>query len=357
MYRVNVSIQFKKMVLALLGSMVIMILLSIIIVGVGNKNGSILKNNGIINKYSLNKNDIVLKNVKGEANIKVFLSEQDKVVDMSLEDYVRGVVSGEMPAEFDIEALKAQAVAARTYALSHMEQFGGSTCTISKDKGADICDTVHCQVYKTKESRFNDWPKKNAEEYWAKITEAVKQTSGEVITYEGSIIKNPYYFSMSSGKTENAADVFSMDVPYLKSVDSSQDKSLKDFQTIKKYTYSELSNIINSKYPKAGVAPKKLSSQIVIKETTSGGGSVKKVAIGNVIISGPQFREMLNLKSSNFIFKFNSKDIEIITKGYGHDVGMSQYGAGAMAKNGSNYKQILTHYYQGVKIEKIDDIK
>ncbi|MBL4935784.1 stage II sporulation protein D [Clostridium sp. YIM B02515] len=357
MQRVNVSIQLKKMVLAIIGSMIIMILLAVIIVGIGSKSGSIINSKGIINKFNLNNNNIVLKNVKGETNIKVFLTEQDKVVDMSLEDYVRGVVSGEMPAEFDIEALKAQAVAARTYALSHMEKLGGSTCTISKDKGADICDTVHCQVYKTKEGRFNDWPKKNAEEYWAKITEAVKQTAGEVITYDGSIIKSPYYFSMSSGRTENAADVFSMDVPYLKSVDSSQDKSLKDFQTIKKYTYNELANIINSKYPKAGVTSKKLSSQMIIKETTSGGGSVKKIALGSIVITGPQYREMLNLKSSNFTFKFNSKDVEIITKGYGHDVGMSQYGAGAMAKGGSNYKQILTHYYQGVKIEKIDDIK
>lgn len=355
MQRVFITIQLKKAALYLIAAMMLILVLSILIVGIGGKDKNILKKSSDINKYSLDKENIILKNSNKDPNIRVFLSEEKKIVELNIEEYVRGVVAGEMPAEFDLEALKAQAVAARTYGLAHMKQFGGSAC--SSAEGADVCDTVKSQVYVSKEKRFNSWPKSYATAYWNKITDAVNQTAGQILTYDGKLVMNPYYFSMSSGKTENAAEVFAFDTPYLKSVASEGDKDAKNFESSKEYTYTNFASIINSKYPKAEVSSNKLKNQIKITEWTSGGGSVKKIKIGKIEITGPQFREMMELRSSNFKINFNSKDIQIICKGYGHGVGMSQWGAAAMAKGGNNYEKILTHYYQGVKIEKIDSIK
>lgn len=351
MQRVFVVVELKRIFLFIFITITFIIALSIFVVGIGNKSGKI----GETKQYKLNNEDILLKDIKGEPKVKVYIKDEDKIVEMDLEEYVRGVVSAEMPAEFDIEALKAQAVAARTYVLSRMKDLGGGGCSIGK--GADVCDTVHCQAYLSKEDRFNSWARKSAAEYWSKITEAVKETAGEVLTYDGKLITSPLYFAISSGRTENAAEVFSGDNPYLRSVDSSLDKTVKNFQITTSYTYSRLASLINSKYPGAGVSTKKLKNQISIIERTSGGGSVKKIKIGSITITGPEFRQLLNLRSSNFQIEFGSKEVKITCKGYGHGVGMSQWGADAMAKNGSKYDQILTHYYQGVKIEKIGNLK
>ncbi|WP_127837043.1 stage II sporulation protein D [Clostridium prolinivorans] len=351
MQKVIIFNHVKKLFISISIVITFIIILSISVVGIGNNNSSIDK----LKNYELKNDDIILKNNNKEYKVKVYITKENKIVEMDLEEYVRGVVSAEMPAEFNIEALKAQAVAARTYALAHMEEFGGSSC--SNGKGADLCDTVHCQAYLSKEERFNGWKKSSAAEYWSKITKAVSDTAGEVLTYDGKLVMRPFYFAISSGRTENAVDVFSGDSPYLKSVDSSLDKKLKNYESSTEYTYSKLANIINSKYPNAKVSKNKLKNQISILERTEGGGSVKKIKIGDITITGSDFRSMLDLKSSNFQIAFNSKVINITCKGYGHGVGMSQWGADAMADTGSNYKEILTHYYKGVNINKIDEIK
>ncbi|MCM8709742.1 stage II sporulation protein D [Clostridium sp. SYSU_GA19001] len=348
MQRIFVIVPLKRIFLFIFIAITFIIALSIFMVGIGNKTGE-------IKQYNLNNNDILVKDIKKIPKVKVYMEKEDKIVEMDLEEYVRGVVSAEMPAEFNIEALKAQAVAARTYVLSRMKELGGSGCSIGK--GADVCDTVHCQAYLSKEERFNSWAQKSAAEYWGKITEAVNETAGQVLTYDGKLVTSPLYFAISSGKTENAAEVFSGNTPYLRSVDSSWDKTVKNYQAITSFTYTNLANLINDKYPESKVSSKKLKSQISIVERTSGGGSVKKIKIGNITITGMEFRQMLNLRSSNFQIEFGLNAVKITCLGYGHGVGMSQWGAAAMAKNGSKYDEILTHYYQGVKIEKIDNIK
>jgi stage II sporulation protein D len=209
----------------------------------------------------------------------------------------------------------------------------------------------------SKERRYSDWLKKDADIYWNKITEAVMNTAEKVLTYEGKLVMDPFYFSMSSGKTENAVDVFAYDRPYLRSVESSGEKSVRDFETTAVYTYDKLASLINTKYPKSNVSSKKLKSQLSIRDRTSGGGSVKSMKVGGVTLTGRQFREFLELKSSNFKIVFNSKNIQVVSMGYGHGVGMSQWGARIMAKEGSNYEEILTHYYLGVKIDKLENIK
>jgi stage II sporulation protein D len=351
MQKIYVNFHLKKIILTMLALMILMVVLSALVVGLGS---GMEKKSDSVSEYSSDSENIQLKNNKADAKIKVYLSKENKMVDLDIEEYVRGVVAAEMPAAFDLEALKAQAVAARTYGLAHMEQFGGTKKPSAK--GADVCDTVNSQVYMSKEESMSKWKKEDAIKYWNKITDAVNQTSGQILTYDGKLVMSPYYFAISSGRTESAAEVFARDTPYLKSVESDGDKEVKNYQVSTKYSYAQLAKTINSRYTDAKVAASKLKSQISILERTSGGESVKKIKLGNVTITGSQFREMLNLRSSYFNIKFYSKEVEIICKGYGHNVGMSQWGAGAMAKEGRSYIEILTHYYQGVKIEKIENL-
>lgn len=351
--RVFITIQFKRVIFFMMFFLITIIVLSVFLVGFGAKKGTEGSSTGI-KEYKGNNGDIVFNNSKETPNVRLYLSAEDKIIDINLEEYVRGVVCAEMPAEFGIDALKAQAVAARTYALAHMESFGGTKCKYAK--GADLCDTINSQVYMSKEKRMSEWKKSSAEEYWSKITQAVNETSAQILTYDGKLVMDPFYFAVSSGKTENAAEVFSVDRPYLKSVVSQGEESSPKFKSSKSFTYSELANKINSKYNKAGLSASKLKSQIKIIDKTSA-GSVMHIKVGNLTITGDDFRGVLGLDSSNFSITYNSKNIVINSIGYGHGVGMSQWGAGAMAKSGSNYAQILTHYYQGVKIEKIEVLK
>lgn len=350
MQRVLITLKLRKLIIYYILSILFVFIFCILIVGIENKAQN--SKDGIY-KYSLNKEDIILRKDNKTPSIKVYLSKENKIVDMNLEEYVRGVVCAEMPAEFGIEALKAQAVAARTYALAHIERYGGTKCTDAK--GADVCDTVNSQVYMSKEKRFSLWGNNSAVGYWNKITDAVNQTEGEILTFNDKLVLEPYYFAVSSGKTESAIEVFSSDEPYLKSVSSPGEEVAPNYKSSKKYKLAEFVKIVNSKYSKANLSLKNFKNQINIQEKTSA-GSVKKIKLGNITISGADFRNMLSLNSSNFKIIFTNKDIQIDCFGYGHGVGMSQWGAGIMAKSGNNYEQILSHYYQGIKIEKIENL-
>lgn len=348
------TIQIRKLLLCIVFFSAFIIILSIFIVGIGSKGGNIKGEGKGTDKYSLNEDGVVFNN-NNEPKIKVYITKERKIKVMNLEDYVRGVVSAEMPAKFGIEALKAQAVAARTYALAHMEEFGGTKSSYAN--GGDVCDTVNCQAYMGKDERFALWPDKDEEEYWKKITRAVEETAGQIITYENKLVMDPLYFAVSSGKTESAAEVFAIDRPYLISVKSDGDENAPNYKTSKSYSYSQLANLISSKYPKAGVTSSKLKNQVSILERSPDSGIVKKMKLGNVTIEGSMFREMTELNSANFKISFNSKDVVISCTGSGHDVGMSQWGADAMAKSGNSYEQILTHYYHGVKVSTINDLR
>ncbi|MBC2399371.1 stage II sporulation protein D [Clostridium tetanomorphum] len=309
----------------------------------------IVKETNNLNKLNIKPNNIKVNNNKKDIKVKVYISKSKKIEEMNIEEYVTGVVSAEMPAEFHIEALKAQAVAARTYALAHIESQGGQKC--SNVNGADLCDTVHCQVFMHKEERMKSWPESKKEEYWSKIKEAVDNTSSEVIKYKGNIIKEPYYFAVSSGKTENVEDVFSESVPYLKSVKSSGEEVAPKYKTSVTYSCESLTNIINGYYPKSISKANNLKANIKIKSRTAA-GSVKELQLGKTTILGTKFRSMLGLNSTNFSFIFDKNSVDIVCKGYGHGVGMSQWGANALGKSGKKYKEILSHYYQQVNIEK-----
>jgi len=346
MRRVFIIGHLKNIVLLIIAFIAFIVITSVLIVGLG-ENGSVgrSKNSDIKSEgYGKLIEDFVTPNV---SKIKVKLSKENIIKEFDLEEYVIGVVAAEMPADFGLEALKAQAVAARTYALAHIIELGGTAC--KNGNGASLCDTVHCQAYMEKEERMRLWSKASGEKNWEKIKMAVESTRGQVLTYNSDLVMEPYYFATSSGNTENSEDVFSNRIPYLRSVKSPGEEETKNFKSSRTFQYTELSEIINNNYKNAKVTTTDIKQQITVIDRTDA-GSVKSIKVGSITMTGSKFRTMLNLKSSNFQMKFNLKDIEIVCSGYGHGVGMSQWGANAMAKSGKSYVEILNHYYQGTDI-------
>lgn len=340
----------KKFFITLLIGIIFIIIAPLLIGGLGtgvNQSTNSTNSSEDLHKYNTKTSDIVFNNNNGNPNIKVYITKEKKIQELNLEEYVRGVVSAEMPAEFNIEALKAQAVAARTFAAAHMEAFGGKK--YPKAKGADVTDTVDCQVYIDKAASL----KKIPEQYWNKVIEAVQDTKGQVLTYKGKLVMEPYYFATSSGKTEDSVQVFGSEEPYLKSVSSPGEEQAPKYKSQVSMSYNKFLNIIKSEYPDSNLNALNIRSQVKILSRLAG-GSVDNIKIGNVTISGIKFRSYFGLNSANFNITFHIMNIEIDCCGYGHDVGMSQWGANAMAKLGSNYRNILSHYYQGVSVQNIN---
>lgn len=332
---------FKKLIILVFMSTAFIVLLSFGI------------NHIEVSQYTLP--EFLMKSINKNYNynsqyIKVYITEKNKIEEMKLEEYIVGVVAAEMPAEFSEEAIKAQAVAARTFAASHMQVYGGKK--YESDTGADVCDTVKCQVFISKEDRMKNWPQSKRDEYWNKIVGAVKDTSGQVLTYKDKLVMEPYYFAVSGGRTENAVDVFGKGEEYLKSVESPGEEEASKYRTSVKLSYANFVDKVNSKYPSSGLSVKSLANQVAIQSRNEG-GSVKEIKLGSVAISGVEFRTIMALNSSDFNIYFkDSVVIECI--GYGHRVGMSQWGANAMAKQGKTYKEILAHYYNKTELENLE---
>lgn len=250
-----------------------------------------------------------------------------------LEKYLIGVVGGEMPVSYNIEALKAQAVAARTYTLNKME--------INKKNNFDIVDTTDDQVYLDDNELKESW-KNKYEEYKTKIEQAIQETRGEYLTYNGKIIK-AFFFSTSSGTTENCKDVFGENLPYLTSVTSTWDENSPSYLSTTTLTKEEFLKKLEIEY----------NDNLNIEIERNDTNSIKEITINGNKIKGTDFRHKLNLRSTNIELEEENNSIKIISKGYGHGVGMSQYGAQELANIGYTYDQILKYYYQGIEIKKI----
>ena len=297
--------------------------------------------NEVVEASAKQNNNIIMK---GNETIRVYITETGEIEEVNLEDYICGVVSNEMPANFEKEALKAQAVTARTYLASKKL----NRCTLHE--GIDICDSTHCQVYTSKEKRLEKWDADYANEYWNKIKEAVDETSGQVLSYEGELVLYPQFFSTSSGQTE---DVYLGEIPYLRSVASTGEESAPKYTSDKTLKISDFVYLLNSNFTNLNVTVENIKNNFNIKSSSAAGGVIK-LNINNVEIRGVDFRKALSLNSTNFTYEFNGDYITFHCKGYGHGVGMSQWGANAMAKNGSNYEEILKHYYTGVEITNLE---
>jgi len=281
--------------------------------------------------------------------VKTYVVSEKTVKEYPLEEYLVGVVGAEMPATFPEEALKAQAVAARTFVIyksdSVTEDAHGGT-------GAPVCtDPGHCKAWKSAEELRNSWggDTTSAEEYLNKIKSAVRETEGEIITYEGKPISAVYY-SMSGGYTENSADVWGGDVPYLKSVSSTFDGNAPGFNSEASFTTDEFKKVILAENSAAVFEDD--PNLWVTDISRSQGGGVISLKIGGVEFKGTKIRTLFSLRSHNFTIEFSDGIVLFKVKGYGHGVGMSQWGSKFLADEGKNYIDILKYYYTGVEIEK-----
>jgi stage II sporulation protein D len=276
--------------------------------------------------------------------VKLLHAETGEVEELEMDKYLYGVVSAEMPANFEKEALKAQAIVARTY--TEYKIYKGS-----KHENADICDDSKCcQAWISKEKRFEKWNEVDRENNWNKITSAVDETSGKIITYDGAPI-NAFFHSNSGGTTETVANVWGgSNYPYLQSVETSGEDSYTQYASTVTLTKEEVLQKMQAEYPETTIDWTQ-EKPIQITEYNES-GRVKTIQIGNKSISGVEARTIFGLKSAKFNVQVG-ESVQFDVVGYGHGVGLSQTGADAMAKTGATAEQIINHYYTGVKIENI----
>lgn len=301
-----------------------------------------------INLTSPNKNTAVVSNVApaSDEKVKVLAVASGNVIETTSKEYLIGCVASEMPASYNEEALKAQAVAAYTN-LVRLKQKPDSSLN-----GADISDSPNKhQGYLDKNQLKEKWGD-NFDKNYEKISSAVSEVLGEIICYDGAPIVAAYC-SMSSGRTESAAVIWGEELPYLKSVVSSGDKLSPNFSSTVVFSPEQIKNLL-SKDGEISLSDNESEWFKDIKYSENNTSVVVSVNVGGKEISGNKLREMLSLKSPAFKIKYENGNFNFEVYGYGHLVGMSQYGANYMAENGSNYKEILKHYYKGTKIERLE---
>ena len=279
--------------------------------------------------------------------IEVWRCDKEKTVKVDFEEYVACVVASEMPATFEAEALKAQSVAARTFAMAKIET------------KSPICDSTHCQVYKTEKELIDCHPEGWAEDGWKKVQKACKATEGELLYYDGEMVLHPLFFSSSGGQTENSEDVFVSAVPYLISVSSPYEENATHKDEEKSFTVKEFAAKVRKAFPEKSFGDISADKIKILSRTA--GGRVEKMQVGEETLKGTEVRSALGLSSALFTISFkegtgwkgssaSNTQISFISSGSGHGVGMSQYGADGMAKEGVDYKEILRHYYSGTEI-------
>ena len=291
-----------------------------------NVNNSQIINNNVENSVNAEHTNVDNTSVNNTTNssvseITVYRSN-GSVINLNMTDYLIGVVSSEMPASFNLEALKAQSILARTYALK------------AKQSGKKLTDTVSTQSYIDIDQMKNKWGN-SFNTYYNKIKNAVENTNREYLSYNGNYIEALYH-STNNGKTESSLDVFGNYYPYLISVSSEYDKNASSYLRTISMPLDTISN-------KLGLSLNNDSVISILSYTD--GGNIKEININGNNFSGKKVRELLGLRSADFDISISDNNANITTRGYGHGVGMSQYGANGMANAGYSYKDILFHYY------------
>lgn len=291
-------------------------------------------------KFGLTK--VITKRIEGTKSADESAEETGKrftVGGADMEEYIKGVVAAEMPASFPEEALKAQAVASRTYAVRAVE-----------NADFELGPSDIGQAYVTVDEMKENWGA-NFDTYYAKICEAVDSTKDEVMVYEGEPILAVFH-STSAGETETAGNIWNYDLPYLESTDSIGDTYAPNYETTTEISCGDIIAKIKNLYPDFQADEAGLFDSIKINERSEA-GYITDMTVGNMNFTGKQIREALGIRSANFTVENKGGSIAFTTKGFGHGAGMSQYGAKYMAENGSDYQAILNHYYTGIKIEKL----
>lgn len=289
----------------------------------------------IVSFFKIDKKEEINLNYESNTIIRVKRLNSGEIEYLPFEEYIVGVLAGEMPIYFEKEALKAQAVAARSYALKKIEY--------NKDNEYDVVDSVLNQVYLDNHYLKEAWGNKYVDNI-NKLREAVNDTSLEYLDYNGEVI-DALFFSTSNGYTENSSLVFNIDLPYLQSVTSMWDSSTSSaFRSTKKISSSDF-------YSSLGLEKSNILNFKVLKRSTT--NRILNLSINSTEFTGRELYDKLGLKSTDFSLKQDGDTIIIDTVGYGHGVGMSQYGAEGMALEGYSYKDILSHYYVGTSIKKL----
>ena len=250
---------------------------------------------------------------------------------LDLEEYIVGVVAGEMPASFNMEALKAQAIASRTYAMYKMKNLNNYV----------LSTTINDQVYLNMDQMRSKWGN-DFEYYYDRVKSAVNETKGQVLTYNDSLII-AYYFAISNGYTDNATDVFNENKSYLVSVDSKWDRNYSAYSSTRTILKPNFCNKLN-------ISCDSINISNVVRDTNH---YVRSIVINGKTFSGREVFNKLGLKSHDFEISVSGNNVVIKTLGFGHGVGMSQYGAQGMAREGYSYENILKHYYQNTEISKL----
>ncbi|MBD2863606.1 stage II sporulation protein D [Paenibacillus oceani] len=278
--------------------------------------------------------------------VPIYLTREQKIDQVPLETYVRNVVAAEMPANFEFEALKAQAIASRTYIVKRLLEGDSSQVPV---QGAVVTDTVAHQAYIGEEQMKANWGEADYPSRLDKLNRAVNETAGVVVTYQGKPIQASF-FSTSNGYTENSEEYWRDYIPYLRSVPSPWDQELSPkYMETKTMSLQEFFKKLGiTSVPAAATG----SGAMKVLATTSG-HRIKTVSAGGKSFTGREMREKLELNSSQFTWKISGSRIEITTYGYGHGVGMSQWGANGMAKEGKSAETILKYYYQGVELSRV----
>jgi len=282
-------------------------------------------------------------------NIKLLHANTGVIEEIALDEYLYGVVSAEMPANFEKEALKAQATVARTYTIYQIVN------NSSKHENADMCDDFGCcQAWISKDERMAKWDTAEAESNWNKIVEAVNSTKGKIVTYNSQPI-NAFFHANSGGITESSLNIWGgIDYPYLKSVETAGEEGYTQYASEVVLSHQELLSKIQSKYEDCEINFEEQNCIQILEYTSS--GRIKTIKLGNKEMAGTEARTLLGLKSTNFTFIITDENVTFTVIGYGHGVGMSQTGADVLAKSGSNYEEIIKHFYTDVEIIEVNSL-
>ena len=262
-----------------------------------------------------------------EENMVHMIRQDGTSLKLSIDEYLEGVIGSEMSASFEIEALKAQCVASRTFVVQ---------------RGYEVDDTTRTQVYHDDKQLNQIWGT-DYEKYHERIVKAIEETKNEIMTYEGKPI-TAAFFSSSCGKTANSEEYWQKETPYLQSVDSSWDTADKSYKQTVVFSEEDFHTLLGFENTISEISETQYYDS----------GYVKNIVIDGISFSGREIREKLNLRSSCFSIKKQKDGYHITTQGYGHGIGMSQIGAQQMALQGKTYKDILNHYYTDVKIDKLN---
>ena len=329
----------KRVIIYFIGIIIIIFLIPIICTS-RDKETSVKVNN-VVNEVSILENNYDYKEYK---KIKLLHTKDNSIEEISLDEYLYGVVSAEMPANFEEEALKAQAVVARTYTIYKIKN------NSNKHEEAQICDNSECcQAWISKEDRLARWNESERDKNWKKIVNAVNSTQGKIITYNNEPI-DAFFHSNSGGKTEVPVNVWGgSGFPYLQVVETTGEENYSQYASEVIISKDELERKMKEKYNDFLIDYSDPNCIKILEYTES--GRIKTIKIGNKNVSGVEVRSIFNLKSANFNILMEENNIKFEVKGYGHGVGMSQTGADSLAKQGKTFEDILHHFYKDIEIK------